>query len=513
MATLVREAGATSIAQFTVPFKGTWNSMAANMISHDSIYNSLNVFIRGGRLRERPGLTLFANAVFGQPIIGGRMAVTLSGKTLLAISKDASFVFNEGDSNWVVENQIPFATDNNKQISTTFLETANEYVAIIASPDFVLKRWIRGIGSAVIVQNDSLVSGDVPIAKSVCTAASRIVALVDPHTLRWTKVKRYDSWPALAVAKVSQTADAGICVKSLSTLDFVIYKERSIYVAKSQSGTDAQAFNIQFSQTVEGPASVHAVVEAEAVHIYMTKNGRVGLFDGSNKVQWIADGIWLYLQDQIDPTFANKIFGFYDYRLHIVMFYWPPKDQHGLLKGITIINLPLQGSGVEPTPYLTRYVSTAFLGSTEIPCSFGFEQRFNSTIDRALLFTTETPRSCYLDETNRTDVNLGYLCSFQTGLAPLPDMKHYQISVENLFERADKNGQITIRAVTSDMLENPGGLIQLASEQIIDLNNNPVQEYIGFNISTRFFGLQYSWVSSNSKVRWGGTAVYGRTLT
>lgn len=513
---LVREAGTTSIAQFTIPFKGTWNSIAANMVAPDALFDSYNVFIREGRLRNRPGLSLLNNTVFNSPIIGGDMAVTPTDKVLLAINKSRVYTLSLSDTAWQLDTAITIANDDHTNIDITFLETANEYVAVIASPGYKLKKWIQGQGVSEIVVPDSAIDThkDVPKAKSVCTADKRIIALVDPHTLRWTQINRYDDWPALAYAKVSQSNDTGICVKPLSTLDFAIYKERSIYVAKAQAGTDAQAFNIQFSQAIEGPAGVHAVVEVEGAHMYMTKNGRVGLFDGTSKVQWVADGIWLYLQQQIDPAYADKIFGWYDYRLHTVMFVYPQQDSHGLMMGLVIINLPLQGSGIEPVDLYKRYIATPFLGQLSIPATFAYEKRFNNQIDASVVFTNEdeTIHSCIWDETSVLDLKTLFDCRIQTALSPLPDMKHYQISVESLFERQNGYGQVTVQVVTSDMLESHGGTISQIYEQVIDLNNNKVQEYFGANIPTRFFGLRYTWTSADT-VRWCGSAVYGRPVT
>ncbi len=513
---LVREAGSISIAQFTLPVKGTWNSVAANMVSPDALYDSNNVFIREGRLRNRPGLTLLNSTVFSNPIIGGDMAVTPLDKVLLAVTKEQLYTLSLSNTVWQLDSVITFANNNDTNIDITFLETADQYVAVIASPDYKLKRWIQGLNAYEIVVPDTALDThkDVPKAKSVCTADKRIIALVEPHTLRWTQINRYDDWPALAYAKVSQTNDTGICVRALSTLDFVVYKERSIYVAKAQAGTDAQAFNIQFSQAVEGPAGVHAVVEVEGAHIYMTKSGRIGLFDGTSKVQWIADGIWLYLQQQIDPAYANKLFGFYDYRLHTVQFVYPMQNSHGNMQGTILINLPLEGSGIEPVELYKRYVASAFLGTLSIPATFAYEKRFNNQIDTSVVFTNKnsTAQSCTLDETAILDLDMPYICHIQTALSPLPDMKHYQISVENLFERSNGYGQVTMQAVTSDMLETHGGTVQQITEQVLDLNNNKVQEYTGFNIPTRFFGLRYSWTSADT-VRWAGSAVYGRAVT
>lgn len=504
---LVLEAGATPLITFTVPYKGTNNSVAAHQLTPDTLYSSMNVYIRRGKLKQRPGLTLYSDTVFDNAVIGGAMAITPAHKILLAITRSQLFTMIQGQGEWQSDTVTTFADDDNIPIDITFLETMSQYVAIIAHPTYVLKRWIEGSGAVAITATNA------PFAKSVCTAADRIVALVHPHTLQWSATLDYQSWPELAIAKVAQTNDTAICVRSLTTLDFVVYKERSIYIAKSQAGSDASAFNIQFIQAVEGPAGTLAVVDVDAGHMYMTKSGRVGVFDGSQRVQWIADGLWLFLQGDIDPLHSSKIFGVYDYRLHTVTFWYPRRGDNGLMKGMLLINLPLQGSGIELTVAFTRYVSAAFLGISNDPCSIGFESRFNDAIDTSLLFTA-TPsaaQSFSFDDTSPLDNDIAYDCSFQTALFPLPSMKHSQITLELYLERADQHGTVNVNAVTSDALENEGGTISNIA-QVIDLNTDPVREYVAFNLPTRFFGIKYSWSSDNT-VRYAGTTIHGRIVS
>ena len=498
--TLVREAGAKLIHQFTVPYKGTWQSVSANMLSPDSLYNSNNVFIRKGKLRERPGLSLLNSTVFDSPVKGGAMAVTPVQKRLLAFTESRLYTTISGSSSWVIDTS---SLTNVNPVDVTFLETSSQYVAVIANGSQALKRWIEGSGVSSITAS----VGTVPVAKSVCTAARRIIYLIDPHTVGWTASLTYDNYPALAIYKLAQTNDLAICVRSLSNLTFVVYKERSIYLARAQAGSDSSAFGFSEPIKVEGPAGIHAVCDVNGTHFYMTPNGRVAIFDGSQYPKWIADGLWLYLQGDIDPIYAKNIFAVFDYRLHTVTFHYPRiTDTTGLMTGLLIINLPLEGSGIDSYP--------CFKGVTSKSVSFGYNYRFNEQIDRSLLFTSTSGdvQSFNFDENVRTDDEVNFDCSFQTGLFPLPEMRHSHISVESFLERADGNGSVDIYAVASDALENETGTKELASFITIDLNNNPIQEYLGFNKPTRFFGLQYEWVSS-SKVRYAGAALYGRAVS
>jgi hypothetical protein len=495
--TLVKDAGSSLLTNFTVPFKGTWKGVAANMLGPDMLYDSINVYLRKGKLRQRPGYAPFNSNTFTNPIIGGGMAVTPVGKVLLAIEKGALYTAMASDTVWSTDITTPIANSNNSLVDITYLETMSQYAVIIASEGYQLKVWIQGSGV-------SSISG-APIAKSVCTAADRIVALVNGNTLQWTSTLSYSNWPALAVAKVAATNDVGIAVVPLGTLDFVLYKERSLYVAKAQAGSDAAAFNIQFRQTVEGPAGVHAVIDAGGTHFYMTANGRIGAFDGSSYVKWIADGLWFYLQDDINPTYAYKIFAVFDYRQYTISFHYPrTTDEGGLMTGMVIINIPLEGSNIDST--------AAFLGISTEPLSFGYERRFNNVIDRSMLFTqTATPQAMTFDELVTTDNGMVYQCAMQTGLFPLPDMRHSRLSVESFLQRQNGYGGINIMPVVSDALETENGIVLVADSQIIDLNNDPVQEYVGFDRQTRFFGLRYTW-SSDSTVRYGGAMVYGRAM-
>jgi hypothetical protein len=502
--TYVRDAGAQPLAQFTVPFKGTWPSLAAHQVSLDALYMSQNVFIRVGKLRERPGLSRHNDSTFDAPIIGGAMAVTPVAKRLIAISKSRVYELTNGSAPWLQTSTGSYAASDNATLDMAFIETSSQYIGLVASEGQPLMQWLAGAGISAITP----VAGTVPLAKSVCVASRRVVALVPPHTLVWTPVFAYNNYPALAVTRVASTNDAGICVRTLSNLSFVLYKERSIYLARAQAGSDANAFSLNEPIIAEGPAGVHAVVEVSGNHIYMTKSGRIALFDGSQYPKWIADGLWLHLQADIDPAHTTKIFGVYDYRLHSVLFFYPKLGDAGQLRGMVLLSFPLEGSGiVQGMPVVQG--AAAFLGVTSQWCSYGYTIHLNNQIDASFLFGAASLRSYLFDEDVRTDDGNSFTSQVQTGLFPMPDMRHNHVSIEPFLERLDGYGKLSIEGVYSDSLENAGGTIDFSNPLTEDLNNVPVQSYLAFNVPTRFFGLRYTW-TSDAIVRYAGTALYGR---
>jgi len=508
--TLVRETGSEIIAQFTVPTRGTWRNVAIHTIPLDALYDSLNVFVREGKLRNRPGLTLLDDTLFLEPVLGGFMVVTPLEKTILAITQLRIYQLSNISGQWstlLAPAMTNFAPNNNSVVDMTFMETAGSYVAVIAQENNVLKQWTNSPLSVSVMTGTN-----IPTAKSVCTAASRIIALISPHTVVWSNTLNPNVYSSLAYAKRAQTGDVGVCVKPLSALSFVLYKERSIHMARAQAGLDeGTAFIFLEPLYVEGPAGIYAVVNVNGTHIYMTKNGRVAMFNGTSYPQWLCDGLWFFLQEDIDQTAAHKIRGVYDYRLHTVTFFYPKINSGNGLRGMVTINLPLEGLDT-----VSATLPHAFLGLCAKPVTHACEKRFDSTVDRSLIITQASSpvndaRAFIFDELSSLDGDLPFNCMFQTGLQPMPDARHTHVSVETFLERNYGYGSAFIEPVISDALENSTGTIPELSGQWIDLESNPIREYKGFGRQVRFFGLKYSWSSINH-LRYSGAVVYASSL-
>lgn len=508
--TLVREPGSEIIAQYGVPQRGTWKNIAANTIPTDALYDSMNVFIREGKLRNRPGLTLYDDTDFLESVVGGGMVVTGADHIILAPTPSYLYKLSSLSQEWTYitptsdEGMIPFAANENAVVDMAFMQTSGEYVAIFAQEQYALKRWSDAPDEVTTIVGDN-----IPFAKSVCIASHRVIGLVYPHTVVWSRVGNPADFDALAYAKRAQTGDEGICVRSLTALSFVLYKERSIHTARAQAGLDeGTAFSFAEPLYVEGPAGIYAVVNIGGAHVYMTRNGRIAIYDGASYPQWVADGLWIFLQDDINQALAHRIRGVYDYRLHTVTFYYPKKNTTGALRGMVIINLPFEGQDIDEVAGTTK----SFLGVSGKSVVHACEKRWNTEIDRSLIFsspldTQDRPQVYVSDETNNLDEEIPFTCSFQTGLTPMPDATHSHVTVETFTERAVGYGAMMIEPVVSDMLETPGGTIPDVSQQYLDLEVNPINEYIGFNYKTRFFGLRYTW-RSDSTVRYAGSVVY-----
>lgn len=508
---LVRETGSEIVAQFTVPLRGTWKAVAAHTVPLDALYDSMNVFVREGKLRSRPGLVKQSDTTFTEPIIGGVMLVAPQEKIVLAITRNRVYSLSGVSGVWSVLTPSGvssiMANSDTGVADVALLETTGSNTAIIAVEGLPLKQWVYAPRSL-----SAITGTNIPLAKSVCISASRVVALISPHTVVWSAVQDPTSFDATAYAKRAQTGDVGICVRSLSSLAFVLYKERSIHPARAQAGLDdSTAFAFLEPIYVEGPAGIYAVVNVGGTHIYMTRNGRIGMFNGSSYPTWLADGLWLYLQDDINQSFAHLIRGVYDYRLHTVTFFYPKIGQPGVLRGMVTLNLPFQGQDLAETP-----IPRAFLGLCMRSITHGCEVRFDTAIDRSLLFSsplsTDDRVYAYLyDDLATTDDTTPFTSSFQTGLTPMPDARHTTVIVESFVERGQGYGAAFIEPVISDALENLSGTIPDMSGQYIDLETNPVREYKGFGRQVRFFGLRYTWQSDN-RFRYAGAVVYGSSL-
>jgi hypothetical protein len=505
-----REPGSNIIAQYTTPLRGTWNSLAIHAIPLDALYDSQNVFLRRGKLRNRPGMQAVTNVLFDGTVLGATLATTPYDKIVLAVTKSSVYELRENSDVWAIaanHTNIKYALSDTSAVDIALLETSGRYVALLAERSHVLQQW-DGLAHATGEIVSSFEFSTVPAPASVCIAARRVIALTPPHTIQWSATFDHTNWSPLAIYRLAQTGDEGICVRALSSLSFAVYKDRSIYVARAQAGNDDTAFNFAEPIRVEGPAGVHAVVDVSGMHIYMTRSGRVAAFDGTRFPAWIADGLWLFLQDDIDPVFAHMIFGVYDYRLHMIKFVYPKRGDNGKLRGLVLINVPFEGLDIAEA---TQKVYASFKGTLGISCTMGCEMRFNRLINRSLLFSDDgfTKTSFILSEDVELDNDVSFPCSIQLPMQALQEAQHAQVQVETLVERGKHYGSIIIEGVTSNFLETETGTIDIAKAQVIDLERDPVVDVKAFNVPTRFFGVKYRW-DSTSNVRYAGAVVYAR---
>ena len=514
---LVREPGSEVIAQFTLPKRGTWRNTAINEVPLDAVYDSHNIFIREGKLRSRPGLeTLPAvfpyDATWSKTILGGAMAVVtqpIYDNVVVAPSRNRLYLYSDSTNLWT---SIPtpaspaMGPTDTDPVDIAFLETSGAHYSFFANRSRPILQW-RGTDTSVTL----VAASGIPSAKSICIAASRLIGLVYPHTVVWSRVLDPTIFDPLAVVRRAQTSDVGICVRALSALSFVLYKEYSIHTARAQAGIDeSTAFSFAEPVIAEGPAGIYAVVDVNGAHIYMTKSGRIALFDGTSYPRWIADGIWFYLQNDIHKPAAYGIRGVYDYRLNCVIFFYPRGTEVGDMTGMVIVNLPFPG--FEQQEGLRPY---CFLGVCGTPVVHACTYRFDLDLNRAIVFNRSSnpgeapgiPHSHNISENVTGDRGVPFTSYFQTGLQALPDARHMQITTEVFAERGAGLGTVGVQPVYSHLLEEQAGTMDSGDIHLIDLTGNQTNEYIGFYKKARFFGLRFEW-QSTALFKYSGAVVY-----
>ena len=512
--TLVREPGSEVIAQFVVPYKGTWKNVPAHKVPVDAVHDSYNVYIREGQLRTRPGLSSFtdgsAYADDTNIVIGGLSFVNHDSVYIYLVTKDKLYM-KSTYSAWEVTQPIgpevpSVAASDHAVVDTAALQVSGNIAVVFASEGIQLRvKSTPGLAFGMPYITSNIV------AKSVCIASSRVIALVPPHTITWSSVLDFNTFDPTALAIRSQTLDLGICVKQLSSLSFVLYKDQSIHTARAQAGVDeSTAFAFSEPIVVEGPAGIHAVVDVNGTHMYMTRSGRIAVFDGTNYPTWIADGVWFFLQEDINTALAYKIRGVFDQRLNIVTFYYPKSGGTSYLQGMVTLCLPLQ-IDIEAVTN-----PSVFLGECKEQITHTIYRRDTQTLNRAVVIGKPDEdisgefKLLLLDETATSDNGQIFSSHFQTGLQSAPDALHMQPCVESFIERGRGYGTVKIEPILSDILETFSGTKPDARAHRLNLEFNPVNEYIGFQKKSRFFGLKYTWTSDDT-VRYNGAVVYSKT--
>lgn len=504
------EQGSQIVAQYTTPIRGTWNSLAVHTVPTDALYDSMNVFLRKGKLRNRPGLRHITETQFDGPIIGATLATTPYDKIVLACSKSTLYELSQQSSEWVTSvntSILPYGASDESTVDIALLETSGHYVALLAEHTRELLQWdgLTHQVSQIVASSGSI----IPHPSSVCIAARRVIALTPPHTVQWSVTFDHTNYPPLAIYRLAQTGDVGICVRAITSLSFAVYKERSIYVARAQAGGDESAFTFAEPIRVEGPAGVHAVVDVNGAHMYMTRNGRVAVFTGAAYPQWIADGLWVFLQDDIDQRYAHLIYGVYDYRLNAAIFVYPKVGDSGKLRGMAIINIPYAGVDIQSV----QPIHAAFKGTLTQSCTMACDTNFHHIINRSMFFQHKPfdRTAAIMDENAVDDDGEAFQCMFQTPLSSMPNATHSMVTVQSFLERAPGNGFVHLQPITSNGLENETGNVQELLNDIISLEKDPIVEYLPCNVPARFVGLRYSWPST-SKVRYAGATIHGRAL-
>src|SRR5262245_6852492 len=507
------EAGAQPLAMFQLPTKGVWKNVSAHLIAPDALADVQNMFLFKGKLRPRPGMsdvTSSYGSVSANVILGGAFFIGGAGSPRITLASRTECRECVGiPAAFSTTSTGTYTANDNKVLDFDVLFEGTNLRGVLADNALPLLQWLPGgTGFTTITPSAGVVPSNV---QSVCIAAQRVLCLIGgggnatyaQDTLVWSAVNDHTGWPALAYAPANATQDIGTCVRQLGSIGAAIYKKRSIYVVRARAGTDASAFSLSEPFKAEGPAGIHALVAIEGRHIYMTEQGRIGIFDGTRYPIWFGDHLWQYLQEDIDHLYTHKILAVYSYRHKAILFFYPRvSDGTGALVGIVILTIPPIEQAADPL-----LQTAAFVGVTANPPTFGLTLYPGPDQPQAMLFDAAR-RPVYLDVNVQTDVASAFTGYLQTPLLPIPGLTTQQVNVELFLERLAGYGTVNVSLVTSNMLDTLLGTV--SAPQTVNLTQTPVREYYGFNTPARFVGIRVDFTSTTGRPAYAGAGLYGR---
>ena len=512
------------VGQWEVPTAGCLRNMPIYKIPPDALWSAHNVLVRGGFLQPRPGLTQFnVTAMSGRPtgMFNGIMLATGAFQTD-AFQNDAfqttgsipSSLLIVGTTTKIYGYYGGVLNDITGTPDLTALDTQLARFAGIAlgTPQTLYILHTNGIDAPrqwdVTSGTFSAVAGTPPLWTDIANIDAHIIGVVPPYDIRWGPTQSITSWPAANVRVLSDTPGSLVAIRELGVRLGVVYKTDGIWdVVVTGSDVESQYFRFEQRDQVQGPASPAAVVNADGAHLYMTKQGRVGYYDGSRHY-WVAEGTWPILKLNLDSSNASRIFGAYDPRHKVALFIYPniagaagdlaPASLgDGECYGWLMVMLPNPSEGYD------GFIS--FHGSSALPMSAGGTLRQNNEPILLARSTSGSRRLYTWDNSSEVESSLGFSADgdddgstitghWQTGLIPCPGLEIWKLEAfETLALQRAGYGEITVKPVSSYVLDATGGTV--GSAKTVSLATSSSDKVLGkpkgADLQGRFFGLRY----------------------
>jgi hypothetical protein len=496
--------GAATIGHWDAPHKGILRDFPAYKLPPDALYDCLNIVFRNGGVAPRPGMVqLSPGTDLLDRVTGAIQASSLASGAFEPTAFDnASFqVTGNTDSTLLIAGTnkrfwVYFGGGWHDLTDTLFTATDTylaQFTTIqIGSSVFVL--FTNGLDSprkwdqqATVI---SVIAGLPPLFTDWTTSSDRVIGIVPPYLIQWGNALNITSWPNLNFRVLSDTSDALVAIENLGTLGVAVYKRRSIWIGTAQGGLDSSYFSFQLRGQYEGPANPNTLINVNGAHYYMTKTGRIGVFDGVSQT-WINDSSLPLLKATLDVDNMGRAFGEYDPTFREVWFHYPLLADAGTgnVTGLCVITLP------HPFSYEGIFFHSAYLGKTAIPVTAGTDRRLD-VADRVVFGQNSSKNLAYLSNDAISDDGVAFTGFFQT---PMQMTKDGDIAmaqgVETYGMYGGGQGPLTLRLNGSPMLGNLT-TTGFSAGVVLDLTVEPtVSPDIDTRIEGRFFGLRYEFTS------------------
>lgn len=483
------------VAQWKLPRRGVIKSISDLEIPPDALYSASNVEILDGYLMGRKGLTAHTSQVFtGVPTGAINFWEDDTASWVVVAMSDAVWTLELATSTWTNRGgSLTGSIDNPSSMAQYAFGSPLANRVYICNGKDAMKYWKPGDATVTAV------AGTPPIFKAITVAADRIVGLVGSHSIQWLDGLPADdaslSWPAANTRILAETPGPTTAIMSLGTLGFAVYKRDSIWAGEVTGLAGASAFRLTMVDQIDGPAGPNALVNANGKHIYMSKDGRIGMYNGVTH-KWIADGVWEVVKSEIDKTKPNRIHGVFIPQLDQVRFFYK-RTGGSNTDGLVILQMEIRDLQVPFAGFPGRMGKHVTAG-----CTIS-----DTVLDTSLVFngTASSQGTWKIDGTSDDGTSIS--SHIQTGLSLVKNLEVSRaLSYEPIIERLAGYGSITAKLVSSNIIDSIGGT--LSTGATVDLTATPVKNHIGFDVRGRFLGSRLEWTNS-ATVRYRGGVLRG----
>lgn len=311
-----------NVREFLKPAtKGLRTDLPVNLVPDDFLIGGKNVVLRDGSIITRPGLAPIVTAApSASRVMGGIFYKDHTDVERLVVGTKLGFFQYTGGASWADITGSALTGNDTAQVRFATFKISNS-TRLIAVNDTDPVQVYTGTGTFAAL------GGSPPVAKCVTTAFQRvilanvIVAGGRRSSSLWISgFQDTTDWTALREVSLPDTGDSIVEVRALNDQVFVIYKDRSQWVATGAGGIFPFIFELKDRQP--GPCSPGAVVQAEDKHYYIGQDGNVYRFDGSRSTP-IGGFVKRAIQEDVDWTLQGRVHGFYDLKNREIWWFWP----------------------------------------------------------------------------------------------------------------------------------------------------------------------------------------------
>ena len=495
-----KDSAPVPIVEWVAPEGGVWRTIPIHKLPPTAIYDAENVTFRNGEVKVRSGLATYASPISAAARVTGAHYFPRTGAAHVT-------VFGTNTGLYMIDPSSAIVNLTGVDVLTGADSNLNQFTTIvIGSPSTA--NIVQGNGKDPIQYWDGVVATFVecacspPIFSDLVTAFDRIVGITPPYTVRWGEARSLSQWPELNARNLIDSEDPVVAIRNIGTMNVIVYKEQSIWAGMARGGSSAQAFSFELRGFYDGPANPAAITAVDNVHYYMTKEGRIGAYDGRTH-QWVGDGVWAKISALIDKTKQYAIAAVYDPTTHEVLFTYPKTTDSTYSTGLVILTLPRPQFGIKSFG--------AWPGSWLVPISTMVRTKHADNSDGVVAFRA-TAGSFNVTKLTPLVGDLGtpFNCLWQSGLTPTPDLGIMRPELETFVFRAAMAGNVTAKLTSTYLLDTVSGT--LSDGQTISLSNvEPIEKKAFSAVKGRFFGYQYS-CTSTDLLSWRGALLHGRKV-